>query len=321
MNVTQADQAKIYNEHYPVLLEEVIRYLNIKKGGKYLDCTFGAGGYARAILENEDCSLVALDQDPTVKIYADKIKDEFGEKFTFIQTNFADPRKKLVNMKFDGIVLDLGVSSMQLDIGRRGFSFMNDGPLDMRMGNEGLSAREFVETASEEEIANVIYEYGEEVQSRAIAKGIVEYRKENKIDTTFKLANIVRNSMHYRNAKIDPATKTFQALRIFVNDELHALKQVLENAKELLTSTGNIAVVSFHSLEDSIVKNFFRAHSEKKVARSKYAKPEEIVNDDKWLKIITKRPVTPSKAEISKNIRSRSAKLRVAQKVGGKNAL
>jgi len=309
---------KSYQHHSPVLLDEVLEYIDPQDRKHYLDCTFGAGGYTKAILKKADCFVTALDRDPTTLVFANEIQEEFVGRFEFVQTNFASAKDKLEGKQFDGIVLDLGISSMQVDSAERGFSFMRDGDLDMRMGLDGISASEFIENASEEEIANVIYKYGEEVQSRHIAKAIVEARKESPIDTTFKLADIVRSSMHYRKGKIDPSTKTFQAIRIHINKELESLERFLESLKDMLKAGGRILVVSFHSLEDSIVKSFFKEYSAKKVARSKYAKDVADYDDDKWLKIITKKPVTPSRSEVLRNPRSRSSRLRVAEKMDNK---
>lgn len=305
--------------HCPVLLSEVLEHLELKNGGEYLDCTFGAGGYTKAILNSADCSVTALDQDPTVSVFVEEVQQEFGEKFNFVQTNFAYAKTRLKGKKFDGIVLDLGISSMQVDIAERGFSFMKDGPLDMRMGDSKLSAAEFIAIASEEEIANVIYKYGEEVQSRQIAKAIVESRASQPITTTLQLANIIRDSMHFRKGKIDPATKTFQAIRIYINKELEVLEKFLNKMESLLVPGGRVLVVSFHSLEDSIVKHFFKEHSPKKVARSKYSKEEECLEEGEWLKLLTRKPVTPTKEEVMRNPRSRSSRLRVAKKIGGSN--
>lgn len=307
--------------HCSVLLDEVLEHISLKDNGRYLDCTFGAGGYTKAILQNADCFVTALDQDPTVEKFVSKVKDEFRDKFDFIQTNFAEAKSKLDGKKFDGIVLDLGISSMQVDSAERGFSFMHDGPLDMRMGNDGISAKEFIASASEEEIANVIYKYGEEVQSRQIASSIVKMRAIEPIETTLQLADIVRNAMHYRKSKIDPATKTFQAIRIYVNKELESIEQILNDSDELLKPGGRILVVSFHSLEDSIVKAFFKENSMKKVARSKYSKKPIEIEEGKWLKMITKKPIVPSREEVISNPRSRSARLRVAEKIGGENVV
>ncbi len=305
--------------HCSVLLDEVLEHISLKKDGRYLDCTFGAGGYTKAILKKADCYVMGLDQDPTVQKFVDEVKNEFDNKFDFVETNFADAKSKLRDKKFDGIVLDLGISSMQVDTPGRGFSFMHDGPLDMRMGNDGISAQEFIAEASEEEIANVIYQYGEEVQSRQIAKNIVVNREINPIETTGQLAEIVRDAMHYRKGKIDPATKTFQAIRIYINKELDSIKKILKESEEMLLPGGRILVVSFHSLEDSIVKSFFKENSIKKVARSRYSKKPMEIEDGKWLQLITKKPIVPTRDEIMSNPRSRSARLRVAEKIGGIN--
>lgn len=307
--------------HCSVLLREVLEHISLKDNGRYLDCTFGAGGYTRAILQKADCYVTGLDQDPTVKRYVSNIKNAFGKKFDFIQTNFAEAKNKLAGKKFDGIVLDLGISSMQVDTAERGFSFMHDGPLDMRMGNDGISAKEFIANATEEDIANVIYKYGEEVQSRQIAKNIVKIREVEPIETTLQLAEIVRNAMHYRKSKIDPATKTFQAIRIYINKELESIEKLLNDSKDLLSPGGRILVVSFHSLEDSIVKTFFKENSIKKIARSKYSKKPLEIEEGKWLEVITKKPILPSREEVVSNPRSRSARLRVAKKIGGENVV
>ena len=318
-NTIEIDKSDV--PHHSVLLKEVIDNLSIKKDGKYLDCTFGAGGYTKAILNYSDCFVSAIDRDPSVIQYANDILIDYKDKFNFIPMNFADISEKLKDIKYDGIVLDLGISSMQVDQAQRGFSFMKDGPLDMRMSSEGISAGEWLSSASEQEIADIIYKYGDEVQSRAIAKAIVNYRAESVIDTTSKLALIVRGAKHYRAEKIDPATKTFQAIRIYINKELESLEKFLANVENSLKCGGRLVVVSFHSLEDSIVKNFFKESSARKVARSKYAKEQDKYSVGKWLKIITKKPIMPSISEIKENPRSRSAKLRVAEKSGGHHVI
>ncbi|MDG1437195.1 MAG: 16S rRNA (cytosine(1402)-N(4))-methyltransferase RsmH [Rickettsiaceae bacterium] len=317
--MTQTNNKQILSEaaHCPVLLSEVLDNLAIKDGGNYLDCTFGAGGYTKAILERADCFVTALDQDPTVSVFADEVEKKIGQRFSFVQTNFAFAKERLQGKKFDGIVLDLGISSMQVDNAERGFSFMKDGPLDMRMGASKLSAEEFVANSDEEEIANIIYKYGEEVQSRQIAKAIVEARALSPITTTLQLADIIRNAMHFRKGKIDPATKTFQAIRIYINRELDVLEKFLNKMEDLLVPGGRILVVSFHSLEDSIVKAYFKSHSPKKVSRSKYSKEDEILEEGEWLRALTKKPLTPSRGEIMQNPRSRSSRLRVAEKIRG----
>ncbi|ACR47470.1 S-adenosyl-methyltransferase MraW [Rickettsia peacockii str. Rustic] len=301
--------------HVSVMLNKMLEALSPKAGESYLDCTFGAGGYSKAILESCNCYVTALDRDPNVIKRAEEIQQNYGERFDFVETNFAGSFAKLKEKKFDGIVLDLGVSSMQLDIADRGFSFLHDGPLDMRMSGQGLSAEEFVNAAEAKELADVIYKYGDESFSRRIAKRIVEYRKTARIDSTGKLAEIVRSSIGFRKGKIDPATKTFQAIRIYVNDELGELEQFLVNVKNILKKDGRLVVVSFHSLEDRIVKNFFKENSEKPVVRSKYAKDDMTIDPNKWLKIITNKALAPSDKEVGLNIRARSAKLRAAKAI------
>lgn len=309
-----------YNDHYPVLLREVLSYLEQGSDKHYLDCTFGAGGYSNTILENFACKITAFDQDEHVVQFAKKTKEKFTDRFHFVQDNFSKVAEYNLG-QFDGIIVDLGVSSMQLDCAERGFSFMKEGPLDMRMSSEGISAKEIVNNIEEDLLANIIFQYGEEHESRRIAKFIVNARQHGEINTTTQLATIIKSAIgksHFKK-KIDPATKTFQALRIYINKELEALETLLSESKKLLKDKGKLIIVSFHSLEDSIVKNFFKAHSEKKVARSKYSKVALNTDPNLWLNIITKKPITPSQQEIRSNIRSRSAKMRVAQKIGGSN--
>lgn len=318
-----------FDKHYPVMLAEMVDYMNVKDGGLYLDCTFGAGGYSRAILQSKNCVVVALDQDPSVREYAQELAKDFPDNFIFIKGNFADAARLLKSnsnilnnkylqsrdhIEFDGIVLDLGVSSMQLDQGKRGFSFQEDGNLDMRMSMDGLSAADFINNAQEEEIADVIYQYGDEHESRRIAKAIVNYRLEKNIDTTLELAKIIRSAKRKKSGKIDPSTKSFQAIRIHVNSELDSLKGFLRSSREMLSDNGRLVVVSFHSLEDSIVKLFFKNNAEKKIARSKYASPAAR-QEGKWLKLISNKVIAPTDEEVRENIRSRSAKMRVAEKL------
>jgi 16S rRNA (cytosine1402-N4)-methyltransferase len=318
MSSTLLPENSIATPHYPVLISEIIQNLKPENNKRYLDCTFGAGGYTQAILASSDCCVTAIDQDPNVLKYAKNLQTIYKKRFEFIEGNFANAKELLNGNQYDGIVLDLGVSSMQLDEGERGFSFMRDGELDMRMNNtSGYSAADFIANASEAEIADVIYKYGEEVQSRQIAKRIVEERQKEPILSTLKLAETIRGAMHYRKAKIDPATKTFQAIRIYVNKELESLELFLNSLSELLKPGARILIVSFHSLEDTIVKSFFKDHSAKKIARSKYSKNPENTDVTKWLRVITKKPILPTNDEIKENHRSRSARLRVAEKIGG----
>ncbi len=302
--------------HTPVMLNEVKEILCLKDGKTYLDCTFGSGGYSKMILNFCNCQLVAIDRDPNVKIYANQLINDYPSRGRFIHTDFAESFSKLGSLKFDGIVMDLGASSMQFDHGDRGFSFTHDGPLDMRMSGTGDSAADFINNADAQEIADVIYKYSNEFYSRVIANKIIEYRKLEPITNTKRLADIVRSSIGFRKGKIDSATKTFQALRIHINDELGQLQRFLDNSKNILAPNGRIVVVSFHSLEDRIVKNFLKANSAKSVARSKYArKVLSQENSKEWLTILTKKPLFPSRREVMLNPRARSAKLRAGQKV------
>jgi len=299
--------------HIPVMLDEVLENLIPKSGEIYLDCTFGAGGYTKAILKSADCKVIGIDRDESVQKYADKIKEEFGNRFYFLNGKFGEADKliKQVNIdKVDAVIMDLGVSSMQLDEAKRGFSFTKEADLDMRMSGEGVSAYDIVNGYTEKDLADIIYKLGDEQKSRQIAKKIVEERKKQKIKTTTQLANIVRSCFSGRG-KIDNATKTFQAIRIFINDELNELKKILELSKKILKKGGRLIVVTFHSLEDKIVKDFLRKESGYFARKkNKYAKEKQ---DFEFLLKI-KKPIKPSEKEIKFNIRSRSAKLRVAIK-------
>ena len=296
------------------MLDEVLQHLAPQDNQIFLDCTFGAGGYTSAILDEKKCTVYALDRDPSVTPTAEKFKEKYGDRFHFLAGNFGDMEKLVeksnLGEKFDGIVFDLGVSSMQLDERERGFSFSKEAPLDMRMGQSGLSAYDVVNTYPEEEIADIIYKYGDERKSRSIAKRIVELRAEKPIETTIELAEIAQRFYKKYNNRIDPATKTFQAIRIFVNDELNELKSGLESAKKLLKPGGRLVVVTFHSLEDKIVKTFFREQSGYfDRAVSKYAPaPKE---KEQAFTLEVKKVVAPSDEEIKANPRARSAKLRV----------
>jgi 16S rRNA (cytosine1402-N4)-methyltransferase len=300
--------------HIPVLLDEVIRYLDPKNHETYVDCTFGDGGYSQKILEaSKKIKLIAIDQDPYVKNTAEKLSDEFKGRFTFIQDNFANLSSILKPFGLvDGIIWDLGVSSMQLDVAERGFSFAKDAYLDMRMSGQGTSAADFLNTASEQEIADVIFYNGEERQARKIARKIVETRAITPINTTKQLAEIARSVVRSKNFSIDQATKTFQAIRIFVNNELESFKTSLAQAAKLLKKDGRIICVSFHSLEDTIIKNYLRENSAKKIAISKYHAAKQELGT---FEILTKKAITPSQLEVKLNPRARSAKLRAARKL------
>ncbi len=299
--------------HEPVLLLETITALCCQPDAVYIDGTVGAGGHARAILTaSADSQLLGLDQDPQALTIATTQLAEFGQRVILQQANF-DQLQKVAQQHHlsavDGILLDLGVSSMQFDQAERGFSFQADGLLDMRMDpTSGETAEELVNTLDEVELANLIYRYGEERQSRRIARAIMKARP---IWRTTDLAEIVSRAKGGRNAqtKIHPATQTFQALRIAVNDELGALERVLPQTIKLLKPGGRLAIISFHSLEDRIVKQFFQQEAKDCLCPPEY--PICNCSHRATLQIVTKKPITASPAEIAKNPRSRSAKLRV----------
>ena len=310
-----------YQFHKPVLLNEVLENLKPEDGEVYIDGTFGAGGYTRAILNAAKCKIYAFDRDKTVEKFAVKLKEKFGDRFTFIRNQFSQMEVEMTNLgvsKIDGIVLDLGVSSMQLDEMHRGFSFNSTAKLDMRMdSSSGISAYDVVNNFDENELARIIRDFGEEAKYRQIAKRIVENRASKAIHSSEDLAEIVRSVYgKAKPKKIDPATKTFQAIRIFINDELGELKQALEAAKKLLKKGGRLVVVSFHSLEDSYVKSFLREESGYNDRNySRYQPLPDAAQDVKYNFSLTKQSsIKPSDEEIKENVRSRSSRMRVAIK-------
>ncbi len=304
--------------HKPVLFKEMLQNLNPKDGEIYLDATFGAGGYSRGILESANCKLYAIDRDETARNFAANLEKEFPKNFIFLRGKFSESIDLLTQKnisEIDGMVLDIGVSSMQLDDKSRGFSFDSDSKLDMRMDRSlEISAFEVVNELSEEELAKIIKEFGEEPKARAIARKIIAIRKVSPIVTCSDLAKIVR-SFYRGHFKTDPATKTFQALRIFVNQELEELKAALESSVTLLKKGGRLVVVSFHSLEDQIVKNFLKKESGLDKVVSRYQPQVSELESIKNFQIITKSAISPSKEEIVANPRSRSSKMRVAVKI------
>ncbi len=303
--------------HVPVLISEVLETIAPKDGEIYIDGTFGAGGYTRAILQAANCKVLALDRDPNAIRGAALLQAEFGQRLTLVQSPFSQledaARDALGGALPDGIVLDIGVSSMQLDDAGRGFSFQHDGPLDMRMSDDGMTAADFINEAEEEDIANVIYTFGEEHKSRSIARAIVRRRAEMPFTRTLELADTVSRVFHGR--KVDgrhPATRTFQALRIYVNDELGELAGALSAAERILKPGGRLVVVSFHSLEDRIVKRFFTERSGKTASGSRHLPPGSIKMTPPSFRLVNSRPLTPSKGELDVNPRARSARLRAA---------
>jgi 16S rRNA (cytosine1402-N4)-methyltransferase len=292
--------------HVPVLLDAVLDGLQPRTGGRYIDGTLGGGGHAAALLERSSPNglLLGIDADPAALAAAAERLQPFGERIRLAHGNFGALGALAAQagwQRVDGILLDLGVSSYQLDTAERGFSFQADGPLDMRLDpTEGQTAADLVNEASETELADLIFQYGEERASRRIARFIVEARRREPFTTTAQLAATVARALGGRHGKIHPATRTFQALRIAVNSELDNLERGLEQAVELLQPGGRLAVIAFHSLEDRIVKHFFRAEAKAEPAR---------------LAILTKKPIEADEAEARSNPRSRSAKLRIAERV------
>ena len=304
--------------HQPVMLREVAAALAPRDGGIYVDGTFGAGGYSRALLEAARCTVWAIDRDPSAVAGAAPLVREFTGRLTVLAGRFGEMDRLLAAQgveAVDGVALDLGVSSMQLDIAERGFSFGRDGPLDMRMEQAGESAADVVNGRAERELAAIIFEYGEERWARRIAKAIVAARTERPITRTAELATIVRRMVRRSADGIDPATRTFQALRIHVNDELGELDRGLRAAERLLAENGRLAVVAFHSLEDRRVKRFLAARAGRTPRPSRHA-PERTDHRAPSFRLITRRPQTPAADETAANPRARSAKLRVAERTG-----
>jgi 16S rRNA (cytosine1402-N4)-methyltransferase len=300
--------------HISVLGREAVDLLSPRDGGTYVDATFGAGGYSRMILDVTGTRVIGIDRDRTAIAGGFELVDRSDGRLTLVQDRFsrlADVCADEGITEVDGVVMDVGVSSMQLDEAGRGFSFRLDGPLDMRMGQEGPNAADVVARASEADLANIIYIFGEERHSRSIARAILAARKEAPITTTRALADIVSRVVRSKPGEIHPATRTFQALRIFVNEELDELHLALSAAERVLKPGGRLAVVSFHSLEDRIVKNFF---AERGKAGSGSRHLPEVASAPPSFAILTKRPIVPGEAEISANPRARSAKLRAAER-------
>ncbi len=300
--------------HMPVLLAEAMQALGLRAGGRYLDATFGAGGYARAILAHPDTRVLALDRDPNAVRAGYALVEEMRGRLTLVEARFSQ-LEEIARAKgfapLDGIVFDIGVSSMQFDEAARGFSFRADGPLDMRMEGRGASAADIVNEAEEETLADILYFYGEERAARRIARAIVHDREIAPFTTTRALAEMIARVAPNRAADIHPATKSFQALRIAVNDELGELLDGLAGAERILAEGGRLAVVTFHSLEDRIVKQFLAERSGRGETGSRRL-PGEASPPAPSFVCDGRQPVTPSVAEVASNPRARSAKLRYA---------
>ena len=289
--------------HEPVMVPEVIELLAPSRGGLFVDCTVGLGGHSRALLDSGASRLLGLDRDASALALAGESLSAFGDRVELVHADYREIDRVLDERGVPavaGALADLGVSSMQLDTEGRGFSFRRDEPLDMRMDrSRGASAADLLRDADETEIADVIFRFGEERHSRRVARAIVGARREGAIDTTGRLAAIVRRAVPHRgHQRIDPATRTFQALRIWVNRELDGLDAFLASAVRRLLANARLAVITFHSLEDRIVKHTFRA----------------LERADAGLRILTKRPLTPSDEEVARNGRARSAKLRAIER-------
>ena len=308
------------NLHQSVLLEETLAFLQPANGEIFCDATLGLGGHAEAVLENSSAKLIGIDQDLDAIGLAKQRLDRFDDRVTIVHANFSCIKNVLKETKIDkvdGIIADLGVSSLQFDSEIRGFSFRFDAPLDMRMdaNSGGVTAAELLETLSEEEIANVIYQYGEERFSRRIARRIVERRDRGEpLETTRQLVELVERSVRRsKKDKIHPATRTFQALRIAVNHEIEILEQFIIDCVDLLKTDGRFVVITFHSLEDRIVKQGFQKLSGKCFCPPRM--PKCMCGAVKKVEILTKKPVTPGEIEMNKNPRSRSAKLRAVRRI------
>jgi len=300
--------------HTPVLAAEVVEWLAPARGGFFVDATLGAGGHASALLEaGPEIRLLGIDRDPDALALAAERLRPFGDRVRLVSANFGDLDEALAGSPApDGILADLGISSMQVDRPERGFSFRQDGPLDMRMGREGRSAADVVATATAEELTRIFREYGEEWMAAKIARGIVAERAVGPITSTRQLARIVANAKGSRE-KIDPATRVFQALRIEVNQELLALSRFLAAAVERLNAHGRLAILSYHSLEDRMVKEAFRRDSG--VCSCPKRLPTCVCGARRAIRVLTRKPIVPTEAERFSNPRSRSARMRVAEKL------
>ena len=302
--------------HTPVMVSQVLNILVPRDGATYVDATFGAGGYSRAILDAARCTIWGIDRDPGCEMFATDLGQHYPGRITVLRGRYGDMKDLLSDVgvdKVDGVALDLGVSSMQLDNPSRGFSFNADGPLDMRMDKFGMTAADVVNQMAEQEIADILYRLGDERASRRIAKAIVEARSLAPITRTSQLADLVRSTVP-RTARIDPATRTFQALRIYVNDELEELDKGLSAAEELLAPGGRLCVVSFHSLEDGRVKDFLRSRSEAPARPSRHRPYQMTTARLPSFRLLHRGAVKPTADEVSDNPRARSARLRAAER-------
>jgi 16S rRNA (cytosine1402-N4)-methyltransferase len=314
-NLTERESEERYQQyHRPVLLREVLDYLRPGPGKTFLDGTIGGGGHTRALLE-AGAEVIGVDQDPDAISESMSLLADFAERLTLIRSNFVDVTRYLTGMGvsgFDGILIDLGISSHQLDSPQRGFSFQQSGPLDMRMGpNVPRKASDLVNFASEAELTRIFRDYGEEPAARRVAAEIVRTRVSHPFSTTAELAQAVETVLPRRGPR-HPATRIFQALRIAVNDELGTIERALPQLAEWVAPGGRFAIIAFHSLEDRLVKQFFRKVTQEWMDRPEWPEPKP--NPSFGFRSITSRPVEPSEKELADNPRSRSAKLRVIER-------
>ena len=305
--------------HRPVLINETIEYLNVRDKLTYVDATFGYGGYTKKILEKANCKVISIDRDPDVKSFADDIKKTYKTRFDFILAEFSNIKieleKKGLNIISGGLVADLGLSSMQINNCSRGFSFMQNGPLDMRMSKKGPTAEEILNSFEENELSKIFWEYGEEKNSRKLASVIVKERKLKPLCTTFELVEIVTKVIRKKKkSKIHPATKVFQALRIYLNKELYELEKLITNVEKLLIPGARLAIISFHSLEDRIVKLLFNKLSGN-IANANRHMPIDVNKNKFYFKKVSRKAIKPKKLEIIENKKARSAKLRVLERL------
>ena len=313
------------SSHAPVMLNGMLDWLAPKDGGIYVDGTFGAGGYSRAILKSANCHVYAIDRDPSTRQFADLLEKEFPNRFVWILGNFADMCSLLAAQgvtSVDGIVLDLGVSSMQLDIADRGFSFRNDGDLDMRMSADGANAADVVNNADVDELADIFYYYGEEKAARRVARAIVAARQLQPITRTVQLAEIIRAAIPSKPSKTHPATRSFQGLRIYINKEFDAIESGLAASEKLLGSGGRLVVVSFHSLEDRIVKRFTHSRCGKLGEHSRHMpelrnKSLDVTENAPSFFLPKPEKQKASSEELEINPRARSATMRMMTRSGG----
>ena len=301
--------------HVPVLLSESVEWLGAARGGLFVDATLGLGGHAEAILAAAPgARVLGLDRDPEARALAAARLAPYGDRVEIRAGNFRDIELLAGDRApFAGVLADLGVSSLQLDSAARGFSFRGEGPLDMRMGDEGPTARDLVNEATEGELETILREYGEEPEARRVARAVVRARRTQPIDTTRQLAEVVRGAKRpvYGEERIDPATRTFQALRIAVNEELDAIGELLDQAVRLLDTGGRLVVISYHSLEDRIVKNRFRDMARGEVDPV----TGRTLGETRILEVLTRKPLRPTEAEVGANPRARSARLRAARRL------